>query len=99
MLNISLNQVIDLSTAATFGFLSISGLMSGSKCSDKPRVSGCSEPNSCNKNCGIDDEGKNMTCVDMSKCPVSSCSRANFKMAVAVGSVTSALYLYRAVKN
>ena len=32
MLNITLNQAIDISTAATFGFMSVSGLMASSRC-------------------------------------------------------------------
>tara|TARA_B100001093_G_scaffold512160_1_gene581502 strand:- start:1178 stop:1525 length:348 start_codon:yes stop_codon:yes gene_type:complete len=115
MLNLSLNNVIDLSTAATFGFLSMSGLMAGTKCSKKscvcvPTADGKScvcvpvdECSSKDKSCELDDksccvDGETMKCVK-SDCPVSPCSRANFKLAVATGAVTSALYLYRGVTN
>ena len=116
MLNLSLNQVIDLSTAATFGFLSASGFMAGSECSKTSCVcvkttdgkcvcvpvsnKQCSPDNSCNtgESCCTGDN-KNMSCVSMSDCPISPCSRANFKLAVASGAVTGALYLYRGLRN
>jgi hypothetical protein len=97
MLNLSLNNFIDLSTAATFGFLSMSGLMAGSECSKKScvyvPVNECSLDST---SCCVD--GQTMKCVK-SDCPISPCSRANFKLAVAAGAVTSALYLYRGVIN
>jgi hypothetical protein len=76
MLNMTLDRAIDVSTAATFGFMSVSGLMASSRCQVK---AGCPEkPN---------------------VCPVTPCGRANLKLAVGAGLMTSALYLYRGFRG
>jgi hypothetical protein len=114
MLNFSLNQAIDLSTAATFGFLSVSGFMAGSECSKTSCVcvkttdgkcvcvpvsnKQCSPDTSCNTDDSCCVDGQTMKCVK-TDCPISPCSRANFKLAVASGAVTGALYLFRGLRN
>lgn len=83
MLNITLDQAIDVSTAATFGFMSVSGLMASSRCQVK---------SACPNNSSSSSETPAV-------CPVTPCGRANLKLAVGAGVVTSALYLYRGIRG
>jgi hypothetical protein len=83
MLNITLDRAIDVSTAATFGFMSVSGLMASSRCQVK---------SACPSNSSSSSETPAV-------CPVTPCGRANLKLAVGAGLMTSALYLYRGYRG